>query len=406
MREQNIPRTPSASQFRNWESLQILPAQPSQSSPTRRRARPLSLLTREKTEAGRGAGKSGKLANWFDGQSEPIRIGLIPSRKKEGTESFDSTTSTSATRPSGSLHRNEMTSKPAMAGRFSFFSSKSSLAKAVALPPGLNDELLKLNVSTIFKPLDSNEQVFPRSLQDLQQQIEALLIRLQSAYKERTIALKDATAEKEALAEETECAKTRSKHLQMQLNEMTTKLEEQDEAMMNLVDELAQQKLARREAEEARKRSVKLVEQETPPPSATGRMSIISEAGFDSEDDSSADSVFSKLDGTHSPTTSMSSVSTMSSSGGPHFAEVQRITPMPPAAKLRMPSSQTSSKSIHARGKPLRQSCAIHCEGLRASEAWSVVSILKEENQGLKQRVGELEDALDGCIDLVAKLGG
>lgn len=44
--------------------------------------------------------------------------------------------------------------------------------------------------------------------------------------------------------------------------------------------------------------------------------------------------------------------------------------------------------------------CA-NCQGMRASEAWGVVGILREENKGLKQRVGNLEGEVEACLDLV-----
>ncbi|KAL9129710.1 MAG: hypothetical protein Q9217_001913 [Psora testacea] len=400
--EQRAFHSPSASVLQSSDSQYTPLDHTHQISFPRGKGKTPSIFTGEKSEA------PGKLAKWFDGESEPVKIGLIPSPKKLNSDPFESTTSLLAARSSASLQRksaSQVASKPAMASRFSFFSSKSSLAKPPVPPIDIDDELLKLNVSTAFKPFEPNELHSPASLKSLQQQAEILLVRLQAAYRDRTTALKEVIAEKETLAEETQGAQTKSKQLQIQLGALTAKLDEQDEAMMNLVDELAQEKLARREVEEARKRSVRLVEHETRLPSANGRRSIISDKECDSEDDSSAESVFSRHNGTHSPAMSLSSVSTTSSPDGPHYAEIQRITPMPPASRLRIPPFQTLSKSTQVASQPYPQSCA-NCEGVRASEAWTVVSILKEENQGLKQRVGELEGALDGCLDVVDRLGG
>ena len=222
-------------------------------------------------------------------------------------------------------------------------------------------------------------------------------------------------AEKEALSEETEGAETRARHLKTQLDDMSIKLAEQDEAMMNLVDELAQEKLARREEEEARKRSVRLVEHKVPPTTSAARSrgaslsNTISDSGFESEDDSSssAESVFSRRNGAHSPAMSMSSVSTTNS------PEVYPIIDFHlPVAVPRTQSSRLRGIPTHTgKGMPLshrdditEEPACKNCNGTRMSEAWGVVNVLQEENKCIKRRVGELEDALDGCLGLVQGL--
>jgi hypothetical protein len=42
-----------------------------------------------------------------------------------------------------------------------------------------------------------------------------------------------------------------------------------------------------------------------------------------------------------------------------------------------------------------------NCEGQSVSVAWDTVSLLKDENKGLKERVSELETAVEGAIDVV-----
>ena len=208
------------------------------------------------------------------------------------------------------------------------------------------------------------------------------------------------TAEKETIAEESEGAGTRARHLKMQLDGMTAKFAEQDEAMMNLVDELAQEKQARREDEEARKRTLRVVGDVTSPSSGhrgLSRSNTVSDSGFESEDDSSADSVFSRRTGARSPIMSMSSASTTSSSDVYRTHDFQVPASTAPIAHPRLPYSQHTTKGIPV------HSCT-NCEGVRASEAWGIASMLKEENEGLKHRVGELEGALDGCLDVVGRL--
>ncbi|KAK4693449.1 hypothetical protein P7C71_g3955, partial [Lecanoromycetidae sp. Uapishka_2] len=299
-----------------------------------------------------------------------------------------------------------------MASRFSFFSSKASLAKSTPHPLDFQDDLLDTDFSATLFPKGPADASSSAAFKDLQKQAETLLIRIQTAYKERTISLREMTAEKETLAEEVEGAETRARHLKMQLDDMSVKLAEQDEAMMNLVDELAKEKLARRDEEEARKRTLRLVSQPQTPSAGDKRTSCsstVSDSGFESEDDSSAESVFSHRNGAHSPTMSMSSVSTTSSPDTYHTVDLQYSTAAPLAARPRKPSNQTMLKGQSALSRnnipeEITPSSCPNCQGLRASEAWGVVSVLKDENNGLKKRVGELEGALDGCLDVVGRL--
>ncbi|CAF9926649.1 MAG: hypothetical protein ALECFALPRED_003496 [Alectoria fallacina] len=371
------------------------PQQSRQSSPTR--STRFSILT------GKSEEKAGKLADWFNGESEPISIGIIPSTTKEkGGDPLDTTPEQSDIRPTNLLQRlstMQVMPKPAMASRFSFFSSKVSLVKATPLPDELSDELLNMDVSAALFPNEPANPFSPAAFKNLQLQAEGLLSRLQTAYKERTIALRDMIAEKETVAEESEGHETRARHLKMQLDGVTAKFAEQDEAMMNLVDELAQEKQARRE-EEARKRTIRVVGDISGPSigrRGLSRSNTLSDSGFESEDESSTDSVFSRRNGAQSPTMSVSSASTANSPDIYRTPELHTPVSTAQMARLRLPHSQPGTKCMPA------HSC-INCEGVRASEAWSVVGILKEENEGLKHRVGELEGALDGCLDVVGRL--
>ncbi|KAL9635183.1 MAG: hypothetical protein Q9164_003626 [Protoblastenia rupestris] len=399
-------QSPSASDDHHLHTYETSPDQSRQIPPTQRTARTSSSSRGDKADEQKAESKPGKLAKWFEGESEPIKLGLIPSPNKEKADPFNSTALSLKHRSSTSLKTkstSQITPKPTMATRFSFFSSESSLANKPAPTADMDDELFHHEVRAALKPLYSKELHVSSNLRDLQQQAEAIINRLQVAYRERALALKEATAEKETLFEEAQSAETRSMHLKLQLDETTKKFEEQDEAMMNLVDELAQVKLAKREAEEALKSSVMLMEQNTPPASTHRIGSIVSAVGFDSEDESLAESVFSRHFNAHSPTMSATSASTLGSPDGSHFADVQRLVPMPSAARLRIPASQGFTKGISAM-TPHRQRRSANCEDVRAAEAWSVVSKLEKENKGLKQRLKDLEGVLDECLDDVRTL--
>ena len=327
------------------------------------------------------------------GESEPISLGIIPSPTKEKSNPFDTIADSSNVRPSSLRQQQsaaQVMAKPAMASRFSFFSSKASLVRTKSQSDQPKDELLEMDGGAALFPHEPANPFSPASFKNLQQQAESLLVRLQTAYRERTIALRDMTAEKETIVEESEGAVMRARHLKMQLDDMTAKFAEQDQAMMNLVDELAQEKQARREEEEARKKTIRVVRDFTPPGSGhpgLSRSNTVSDSGFESEDESCADSVFSRQNGAHSPILSVSSASTTSS------PDISRTH------EFHTPAS-TAQIALRRLGPPSSKSM----EGARASEAWSVVNILKEENEDLKHRVGELEGALDGCLDVVSRL--
>lgn len=289
-----------------------------------------------------------------------------------------------------------------------------------------NEELLNLDVTkSLFSsgPLDPSS---PDTHRNLVQNVEILVSRLQTALRESTMSLNQMRIEKEAQAEKSDDSETRAKHLKIQLHNMTTKLAEQDAAMMNLVDELAQEKQLRREEEYARKRSVMLVKasraeaaalgtgnsHDGSPLGQKGRSSTVSDSGFESEDDSSLYSGSLRNQGVVSPVVSTSSFSTATSPDvsskpetPPQLEKLQTQFSRPKvggAPPRKLSTFQNVIKGLS--GKPQSSSCS-NCSGVRASEAWNIVSLLKEENKGLKQRLDYMEDALDGCLNEVVRIG-
>ena len=382
------------------------PDQSPQQSPTKLKRISVPMLTGDKTERVKKENQSRVLSGWFNGESEPLSIGIVPPPTKEKSDPL----SEMATKPT------QTTPKPTISTRFSFFASKTSPAKTPSSPSDPTDAFLDLDINAALYPTGPVESFSPASFKNHMQHAEGLLSRLQTAYKERTVSLREMTAEKETQAEERQGAETRSKHLKIQLDDMAAKLAEQDNAMMDLVEELANEKRLRREEEDARKKSIKLVT-----PSGTGaptrgspeegytksrqrnRMSSASETDYDSEDESSAESLFSR-NNSSSARMSLSSVSTTSSPETyqpPEFSGIATAR----TARLRQaqPTLVKSQRHPSSGDDSLLWSCA-NCHGGNTSEAWSVVSILKEENQGLKERVGHMEAALEGCLDVVDRL--
>jgi hypothetical protein len=268
----------------------------------------------------------------------------------------------------------------ASTSRFSFFGTKPS--PPTQPPTSTADDIANLDIRTALQPASLADPFSPSSFKTLLQHAEDLLKRLQTSYKQQSATLKEVTAEKEAQKEELEEANTRAEHLKMQLDDMTKKVAEQDKAMMNLVDKLAAQKKWRQD-EEA-KRTIRLVQEPERShcnccrrrtrnrPSLTSTISD-SASEFLSDDDSPAESVFSHNEGGRESRLSHTSASSM---GYPEIV----------------------------RGVGMHSAC-VNCEGINANEAVGIVSILKLENGALKERVGYLEGALDGCLDLVQGLG-
>ncbi|KAL8728432.1 MAG: hypothetical protein Q9166_005394 [cf. Caloplaca sp. 2 TL-2023] len=365
----------------------------------------LPLVTQE-LQPTRPARSTSKLSDWFSGESEPIPFAIIPSPTKEKLDPVGEMTSSQPKHiPATSLKLSAArdTPKPPIISRFSLFATKQSSSKAPIAPADVHDEWHDLDVKTVLFPSGPADPFSPSAFKNLQQNAEGLLSKLHAAYKQRSQALHDVLAEKEAQAEENEGAEMRAKHLKLQLNDMTAKLAEQDKAMMDLVDQLAQEKQARREVEANRRRDY--ADTQHNPNSSKNRTSTASDISLESED-SCAESLFSRH-GATSPTMSMSSVSTMNS---PESASLHQLPPStdryhpqnaPNSARSRCQGAETKT-SDNAFCSP--QSQCVNCDGLKDSEAWSLVNILKLENKGLKTRLGQLESTVDDCLDMLKGL--
>ncbi|MCJ1412786.1 hypothetical protein MMC19_006885 [Ptychographa xylographoides] len=354
--------------------------------------------------------KPSVLAGWFDGESAPISIGVPLSPVKEKAEFTDMTAGT--TRPSTS-RKSTLTSiiRPptASTSRFSFFSTKTVSSTPQPVLPDLDDAFANLDIKTALQPNGQDDPFSPSSFKDLLRNAESLLCRLQKSYKQRTDSLRELTAEKDAQTDELEEARTRAEHLKLQLDDMTTRMAEQDTAMMNLVDQLAEQKQVRQD--EDAKRTIRLVEtnsdgcnhcrqaQTQRRKKRPSTASMVSDSGFESEDESEVNSVFSHTQDNMSPTFSLTSSPSITSPKGFDDISLSRNSSkkiLPPLFPLNLDGKQHVSRD------------AVWCanrEGFKATEAWDVAEMLMMENSGLKQRVEVLESALNGCLDLVHSLG-
>ena len=359
--------------------------------------------------------KGGILADWFKGESDPISIGLIPSSTKEKTDPLEDMVPQMVALPFG-LGQSKPTVKPAdkpsapNVSRFSFFSAKASASSATK--PKNDDELAQLDIKTALLPNGQVDPFSPSSFKNLLQNAEGLLSRLQNAYKQRTTSLQEVIAENEAQSEELIEAQTKAKHLKLQLDDLSAKLAEQDEAVMSMVNELATVKQARREDEASRKKTIRIVDVTAKVPQVSCRRekhrtslaSTVSDSGFESDDDS----LFSKEHGSSSPTITSTPTSSMHS---PALSCTPFETSQPAAKLAQTVPTETEAQPAHdpksavaSERKANEDTSCTTSKVVHSSEAWDVVDILKQENKGLKERVGHLEGALDGCLELVQGL--
>lgn len=368
----------------------------------------ISAPSSPQTEQGKRAAGLGRIADWFQGESDPINLSLLPSSMKDRPKAIG-TMSTSSIESPSTMQRKSFPQatppKPPLIGRFSFFTSKSSILKSPQLPD-LHDEFIDLDINKALFPAGPADPFSPAAFKNLLQNAEGLLSRLQAAYKERAITMRELTVEKDTQAEELAESETRAKHLKIQLDDMAAKLARQDDIVMDLVDGLAQEKQLRREEEDARKRSVMLVKvsrakafghchPESPNAEEYRRQtdsSLITDSGFESEGESFVDSVFSK----GRDIMSNASDSSFSTCNSPDL--YHHLPPRTPSHG----SHHHDSVLPHAAIRP--ESCA-NCQGARSSQAWSMVLNMKEENRILNARLMQLEGALDGCLDVVTRLG-
>lgn len=277
-----------------------------------------------------------------------------------------------------------------------------------------DDELLNLDIQAALFPSGppSDRDTFsPAAFKNLQMTAMGLLQRYQTAYQQRTIALKDAKAEHETESESKVEADMRAHHLKLQLEEMARKATEQESIMQALMEELNKEKKLRMEEGQARSKG-----DATPDGSTTSEDMGVEEdqrtkwrksgESFDTDVDSTeAASVFSR---SRSPTIA-ASVSDVSTNDGPisqpKSATLEPVTPqkspqqpMNALQKLLRGMSNDGSKSNASQGGV---DVCRNCQGYDASMAWDTVHLLQDENRGLKQRVGELEVAVEGALDAV-----
>lgn len=358
------------------------------------------------------------LSDWFQGRSDPVNLGIAP-------------------RPSGCADSDEMDNQPRLTtlrsshnrsnSGFRFFGLRKQAEEKPLPPAPADDEFLNLDIDAALS-LPNSDIANEDALDNLREQASSVLQEMQEAYKERTFAMHQALASKNQKQEELEETRARADHLRMQLDGMAAKVLDQEKAMKAMAEELEQERHMRQQEENRhRSRTMRAIPPDEEIPALvlqtphrggkrTSHGTLTSDSGFESGDESVADSVFSHKEGIESPTSTLTAPS-------PNLSQV--VLSNPTATPTPTPAIQKNLVKVTSTPTPARSSaydrvikgiastrlgssfvgsnpnqCG-NCHGVRASEAWSVMGILKDENRGLKTRLGELELVIDDCIGLV-----
>ena len=304
-----------------------------------------------------------------------------------------------------------------------FMSALSSRFTPVSTSPIVDDDLCSLNIEAALFPPGSpsdRDSFSPAAFKNLQMNALGLLTKMQNAYRDRVAALQEIQAEKLAQREELEEAETRARHLRSQLEGMARKAQEQEKQMQRLMEELAAERKARVDERLAAERLISaessMLSEDLGVDEDRRRGKLVrksgdtikSEAGFETDEESAeSESVFSRC---RSPTVPVHQEGgTMADGVTPVQSSRNSSALAPPrlrAGYQQQPATQRSAfqKIIKGISGETEDPPAREFRN-SSSMAWDTVSMLRDENKYLKQRIGELEVAVEGALDLVNGIG-
>ncbi|KAI0194967.1 hypothetical protein F4808DRAFT_440978 [Astrocystis sublimbata] len=287
-----------------------------------------------------------------------------------------------------------------------------------------------LSSATDLRGNGSNGEAFsPAAYKNLQANATGLLHRMQDAYVARTVALRELQAEREAAREEMDEMQLRARHFRTQLETMAAKAAEQENMMQQLVSELKAERQARIQEERHREKMLDLcVDGDERKRWRASNSTVKSDMSIDTDVDSVAsESIFSRCrsptaltiatenescldvpDALHTPHTPTTPICMSMGGGSPrpslHLQQRGASTLSPPKKSApQLTAFQRLVKGISASNETT-DGC-VNCKGQDASVAWDTVSLLRDENIALKQRVAHLDVAVEGALDVVYGIG-
>lgn len=387
------------------------------------------------------------VSSWFSGSSAPVPLGVPMGLEQHSpTRSQKQPTISSM---DGNISPKDNLSPGASASLFGgFFSpkSKSPTARTGYRDPYF-DELITFDVEQKLFPYGPREEYTfsPAAFKNLLQNAEGVILKLQSALKDRTQALQELASEKSAKDEEYEEAEIRASNWKKQLEQMATQLAEKERVNAELVLALSTERNARAEEARVREKSITLIKEQASQDRFSGSVRDPEDLGIanargnphsntptrgnrssygstDISEDEGA-SVFSRCRSTTSLNSSAitdSNASMFSASDGHSIASTTEIGEASLARVVQVsnpstPEDMNKTPTGHRRQKSTLQkvfgmagagpgTCK-NCEGKDASFAWDTVGVLRVENKGLKERVEVLEKEVDGALDIVMGYG-
>ncbi|KAK8872745.1 hypothetical protein PGQ11_003259 [Apiospora arundinis] len=333
-----------------------------------------------------------------------------------------------------------VTSTATTQSRFGFLSSLTNRLSGQPSPAQqaqIEDELLNMNVEAALYPAGSptdGEAFSPAAYKNLQANATGLLLKMQSGYRQRTIALHEMQAERSAEKEEAEESKMRVENLKVQLEHMANQAQDQETALKQLMSELQAEREARKEERFLRmahekilaERSISSEDLEVDEDEQRGKWrksagTLKSEVSFGDTDEESAEneSVFSRSRSPTILTSATESVAGGDASTLPSPQQQQQLQAKRASNNLELPPKPKFGKEMSTFQKLMKgisgdggskdgaenaDGCKT-CRGQEPSMAWDTVSLLRDENKGLKHRVAQLEVAVEGALDMVNGIG-
>ncbi|KAH6850007.1 hypothetical protein B0I37DRAFT_413438 [Chaetomium sp. MPI-CAGE-AT-0009] len=401
---------------------------------------------------GDGRSKGGGLVSWLSGSAGAAdTLGLSHNPETRNTPEPGSSTDVTApnitpTRPqqtragqsttTSNLTTPKSTTTTTAASRFmSALSSRfnpttptaSPLPSAAADHP--KDELCTLNIEAALFPSSpsspsgaARDTFSPSAFKNLHINAVGLLNKMQTAYREQAAVLRNLQAERSAEKDELEEAVTRAEHLKIQLEGMARKAADHEKAALVGTARRAPSSVG----EGASMVSEDLGAEEEDRRQRRGGRHRKSGGGSGEEEDTTTDdesagseSVFSRCRSPtlplHSPLQQAHTVTSMSDgassvAGVPDAPGTPHATRTPGSGSVNATPRQRAGQQLSAfqkifKGISREDAGCANCKGKDASVAWDTVSLLRDENRHLKTRVGELEVAVEGALDLVNGIG-
>ncbi|KAL7626745.1 hypothetical protein AAE478_003519 [Parahypoxylon ruwenzoriense] len=319
-----------------------------------------------------------------------------------------------------------------------------------------------------LSPMGRDDAFSPAAYKNLRVNATGLLRKMQEAYRQRVTALREVEAEREAQREEAEETELRIRSLRNQLETMAAKAAQQEREMQGLVaevqaerekNEMRRNQTRGRLLRGEREGMILTTDSAEEVPLNDGEEKGVEEDGQEEEDEEeerdmwrkrkSAGTVRSDLSIDTTTTSSRDSAESesifsrsrsptaMTSATESENLELPTTTRAPAATSTatatntaatppplptinlppRIPKPSTPQQqqltafqklvkgiSGGGAGEVIVESCS-NCQGRDSSVAWDTVSLLRDENKGLKHRVAQLEVVVEGALDVVNGIG-